>query len=354
MPGFISHTVMANDIYTKLKLNVNKEYLVTYSLGGDLSKYSKCRKATHHQKQDDFIYALADYIKDNNLENDKTLLGVLYGHIAHYIMDDTIHPLVRIVSKKCNKNKNNHTLVELYYDNYLTNHILNKSVDSYLRKSVLNAKRNKQIKKMLNSTYKKVYNTNHISIYYNFNLFLYRLLSLSYRLLSFNKIAKISQLNSFITTNKDIDIINEKKQITYINYNKNESNLDLIGLYNTSIKRTTEYINKINKYLKIWQIQTNVLLYLAKKEGILVMINRDIKLNNGNIYTYEIKAMNNNPVSIGSNYKLVKFYKTKKSFKDTLLGSDVGASSNGFASIIAISLIIAIYSIAVMLISFRI
>ena len=64
--------------------------------------------------------------------------------------------------------------------------------------------------------------------------------------------------------------------------------------------------------------------------------------------------MNNNPVSIGSNYKLVKFYKTKKSFKDTLLGSDVGASSNGFASIIAISLIIAIYSIAVMLISFRI
>ena len=120
MPGFVSHTVMAHDVYRKIdssKVDIN--YMVTYSLGGDLCKYAKCRYDSHHTDMDKFIYTMADYIKDNKLENNKKVMGVLYGHICHYVMDSVIHPLVRKVDKSCVKNKNNHTLIEEYYDSYL-------------------------------------------------------------------------------------------------------------------------------------------------------------------------------------------------------------------------------------------
>ena len=72
MPGFVSHTVMANKVYNKIdKKNVNLEYMLTYSLGGDLTKYAKCRYDTHHKNQQLFIDNMIKYIKDNHLQNDK-------------------------------------------------------------------------------------------------------------------------------------------------------------------------------------------------------------------------------------------------------------------------------------------
>ena len=119
MPGFISHTVMARDVYNEINRKCSLEYILTYSLGGDLCKYAKCRYDSHHKDMDKFIYNMADYIKDNNLLDDKEVMGVLYGHICHYIMDSIIHPLVRKMDKECLNNKKNHTLIEEYYDTYL-------------------------------------------------------------------------------------------------------------------------------------------------------------------------------------------------------------------------------------------
>ena len=77
MPGFVSHTVMARDVYNKLKdKNVSIDYMMTYSLGGDLSKYAKCRYDTHHKDMDKFIYEMARYIKDNKLIDDEKVMGV--------------------------------------------------------------------------------------------------------------------------------------------------------------------------------------------------------------------------------------------------------------------------------------
>jgi len=102
MPGFVSHMVMAKDIYNKLnRKHVNLDYMLTYSLGGDLSKYAKCRYDSHHKDMDKFIYTMVEYIKNNNLINDEKVMGVLYGHICHYVMDDTIHPLVRKIDRAC-------------------------------------------------------------------------------------------------------------------------------------------------------------------------------------------------------------------------------------------------------------
>ena len=52
-------------------------------------------------------------------------------------------------------------------------------------------------------------------------------------------------------------------------------------------------------------------------------------------------------IMIGSNYKLIKFYDGKKSFKDTLLGSDIGIHSHGFVNVAIISTLLAIGALLV-------
>ena len=121
MPAYIGHTIMARDVYKKIdNKNVSRDYMITFSLGADLSKYSKCRRDTHNRLQNEFIYNMCDYMKENNLTKDPECLGVLYGHICHLMMDSTIHPLIWYVDEKCAKNKRNHTMIEMYYDNYLS------------------------------------------------------------------------------------------------------------------------------------------------------------------------------------------------------------------------------------------
>ena len=62
MPSYVSHTIMAKDVYKKINdKKVDYNYMVTFSLGGDLCKYSKCRYESHNIKQEDFLYSLCDF-----------------------------------------------------------------------------------------------------------------------------------------------------------------------------------------------------------------------------------------------------------------------------------------------------
>ena len=253
MPGFVSHTVMAKDVYKRINnKNVNLDYMVTYSLGGDLTKYSKCRYNTHHKDRDKFIYYLADYIKNNNLTNDSELMGVLYGHICHYVMDDIIHPLVRKIDKECIKDKHNHTLIEEYYDTYLVKLRYMTQKRKYLSLNKLNGSVNKKISKMLDYGYTNVYHTKNIGMYYKFNLLLYRLLIKLYLIFD---IDKISGLNKFLNKNYNIDLYNDNNIISYNDYLGYKCSDSLSELYSDSINIACEYIDKIDKYL------TNVHFY---------------------------------------------------------------------------------------------
>ena len=160
MPGFISHTVMAKDV--SKKMHIDNDYMITYSLGGDLCKYAKCRYDSHHKDMDKFIYKMADYIKDNDLVNDKGAMGVLYGHICHYIMDDTLHPLIRKIAKSCVKNKHNHMLIEYYYDDYLVNVRCGLKKREYLNNTSF-VKSNKTIDQMIDDVYLEVYKSGLVS-----------------------------------------------------------------------------------------------------------------------------------------------------------------------------------------------
>ncbi len=252
MPGFISHTVMARDVYNRLNnKNVDLDYMTTYSLGGDLSKYAKCRYDSHHKDQDKFIYVMADYIKNNKLINDKEAMAVLYGHICHYVMDDIMHPLIRKVDKTCAKGKKNHTLIEEYYDSYLVKEVFKTNKKDYVKKRILSGKVNKKITRMLDVVYSSVYETKHVSEYYKFNLFLYRMLKNTYRFINIKLIEKVSGLTEFLTINKDVDLVNDKREISYKNSFREDDSASLIDLYYISIENALAYIDNVNKYLEI-------------------------------------------------------------------------------------------------------
>ena len=269
MPGFISHTIMAKDVYNKLnKKNVSLDYFLTYSIGGDLCKYAKCRYASHHKDQDLFISNMVKYIKDNNLTKNKDIIGLLYGHISHHIMDNTIHPLVKRIDNECITNKHNHSHIEEYYDILLTKDRFNKNRKEYLHTNLLNTKSNNEINKMLDYVYLKTYHTKNVSKYYIFNLFLYRILRRIYLLFGDNFINNISGLNSFIKRNNRIKLDNSDNTIKYKDYKRTNTSNSLIDCYNESITRTIKYIDSVNKELNIWQMFVNMIIYIPRKRGI--------------------------------------------------------------------------------------
>lgn len=251
MPGYVSHIVMARDVYKKIKNhNVSLDYMLTFSLGGDLSKYAKCRYNSHHKYQNEFIYKMADYIKEQKLIDDSESLGVLYGHICHYVMDNLMHPLIKKIDKLCIKNKINHTLIEGYIDSYLVKYKYDIGIDKYDNKEILRGKVNKKIGKMLDYVYVKMYNCKRVSLYYKFNLWLYRKIRYLYKIFGTNLLKKISKFNKFMDDNKNIDLLNSDRLIKYKLVDGKECNKDLITLYDDSVNIACEYIATINKYLK--------------------------------------------------------------------------------------------------------
>ena len=84
------------------------------------------------------------------------------------------------------------------------------------------------------------------------------------------------------------------------------------------------------------------------------MINKEIKNENGTIDMVVANSVDEYDVIIGDNYKLVKFSHSKRSFKDTILGTDIGVNSKGFGSVTIISLLMALVGFGIMYFSFRI
>ena len=251
MPSYVSHTLMARDVYDKIfNERVSLDYLITYSLGGDLAKYSKCRRDSHNVKQDEFIYNMCDYIKINNLVNDKEIMGVLYGHITHYVMDMIMHPLIRKISKETkNVGFSNHTLIEGYIDSYLVRDKYNIRIDKYDNRKLFKGKMKKKIYNMINYTYKKTYGVKNVAWFYLFNLFLYKKINCLYKIVGINRIKKWCKFNLFIDVNKKIDMFNLSKEIKYIDYLGKECNNSLLELYDKAIDECILYIDNVNNYL---------------------------------------------------------------------------------------------------------
>ena len=251
MPSYVSHTIMARDVYKKLKDdNVDLDYMLTYSLGGDLSKFAKCRYKSHDLKtRDKFFDNLIKYVKDNKLERDPKVKGVIYGHLCHYAFDDLAHPLIRKLCKVCDYNKNNHGLLEVYYDIYLVNKKCKLPLSKYDNKALFKGKMTKEIAGMLDYAYFKTYNCKHLSRYYKFNIFLYKKIRLLYKILGKKIIRFLYGIDRFIKRNNSVDLLNKEHKIKFKDINKKESKDDFDTIYEKSINKVVSDIEKINKRL---------------------------------------------------------------------------------------------------------
>ena len=251
MPAYVSHTIMAKEVYNKIKnKHVNLDYMLTFSLGGDLCKYAKCRSDSHHKNLNEFIYNMCDYMIENNLTNDSECLGVLYGHICHFVMDSQMHPLVRKVDRECVKSKNNHTMLELYYDNYLSLKKYKVKLNKYDNKKIFKGKMNRKVSRMINYVYFETYNCKNVSFYYKFNIWLYKKIKYLYSIFSFNFLKKVFGMNKFLNNNRDVDLLNNKKKYSYKLRDGKESNGNIDFVYKNSVNKAINYINKVNLYMK--------------------------------------------------------------------------------------------------------
>ena len=81
---------------------------------------------------------------------------------------------------------------------------------------------------------------------------------------------------------------------------------------------------------------------------------KKIKNSNGTVDKVIANSCDDYNLMIGDNYKLVKFSGNRKTFKDTVFGTDIGIHSNGFVNVAIISTLLSLGVLLTMYLSFRI
>lgn len=244
MPSYVSHVLMAQDVYNKLDdKNVSRDYMLMFSLGGDLARFSSCRRTCHKVKTEEFIDNMWKYIKDNNLDMDFNYLGVLYGHICHYYMDMICHPLIRMVDKLSIKVKmKSHTLIEGFIDSYLVRERYNLDISLFDTRYIFRGKI-RNVYKMIDYVYKETYGVRWVSFSYYLSIVLYSKIRWLFKIFGKKILMGICSFDRYIYLNNNLDIINYDKKIRYKNYLGNDCNDSFMELYNKSIEMAICRIN---------------------------------------------------------------------------------------------------------------
>ena len=71
-----------------------------------------------------------------------------------------------------------------------------------------------------------------------------------YKILGIKLLIKLSGFDKFSVNNKDIDLVNSDRNINYIDYFGNNSDRELIYIYDKCVDEAIKYIDRVNKYLK--------------------------------------------------------------------------------------------------------
>ena len=246
MPAYMSHIIMAKDVYDKIdNKNVDLNYMLTFSLGGDLCRFSKCRRLSHKIRQEEFIDNIWNYIKDNDLSGDSRYMGFLYGHICHYYMDMVCHPLIRKIDKISIRTKfKSHTLIEGYIDSYLVDYKYNRDIRNVNTKEMFKGNVIK-LSKMIDYVYNKTYGIKYLSISYYITKIMYSKVKWLFIIFGKKILRNISGFDKYIRINKNIDIVNSDKSIYYKDYLGKEINDSFMELYDKSIELSINRINNL-------------------------------------------------------------------------------------------------------------
>mgnify|MGYP004665711961 CR=1 len=264
MPSYVSHAIMGEKVLDILKgedllpIDINDNVIKTSSLGVDLAHYSKVKFISHDENTQSFFLNMISNIKERRLMDDRDVLAVLYGHVAHFYMDKEIHPYIKYLEGgiKDNLILTAHRFLEGYFDYYLLDKI--KHVDGYSF-NVVNYALNynfdsKNVKELLNNTYQKTYGIKNIIKSYKFTITMLRCLEklIKSKLIgSKDNLKKLVNYEKFVSNNLIIvDLLpNKYNDIWYHEYRDEIINDSLLDLYFKSILKCIDAIEDINKVL---------------------------------------------------------------------------------------------------------
>ena len=171
MPNYTSHIIMATDFYNTLiddlKIYVPSDDIILSSIGQDFTFFNaKLFDKTHTEKVQCFFLNLITYIKKNKLFDNPKIMAYLYGQIAHFSLDSTVHPFIYAKEKETNKVTifPPHTTVEYFIDDYLKEISNNDDkLDSILKS---NNFLDNEINLMINEVYGKTYSQKKVNTTY--------------------------------------------------------------------------------------------------------------------------------------------------------------------------------------------
>ncbi len=144
MAGTITHAYFALDLYERLSIRSKellmdeKESLKLFSQNTDvlffynITNFKKGKKIrdfgyyTQKKKTYEFFSTLINYIKYNHYQYSPQVMSYLYGMLAHYVLDSTMHPFIIYKTGKFQKKDKStykynhlHNEMESYLDHYL-------------------------------------------------------------------------------------------------------------------------------------------------------------------------------------------------------------------------------------------
>ena len=295
MPSYISHAIMGENIYQKikkddhlLKVPISKKELQGYSLGIDLSTLStKLKSNPHNQHTKDFLINIIKYIKENHLQEETHIIALLYGHIAHYYLDTFTHPLIYYIEKGTKRTGliPNHILIEGYLNSYLAKEILNKDIreikSDYFSQVDLS---NKEVKKIVNNTYGTIYKDHNMIQTYQKTINLFTRIENYIEKVKISKgqLIKLSQFNKYLEKNNlsKEEITNSNHMIYQNPVTGKKHQESFLDLYNKALEETFEAINLVNKYLyDSYQLDTldNVFQGISYNTGVKCSLGNTMK-----------------------------------------------------------------------------
>jgi hypothetical protein len=193
MPATITHAYFGKDVYDILPVNIKNKIdikriktfgqgmdsLMFYNLFNPLpgKNIRKFDNYFHNNKTRAYFISLINYIKNNNLINDKDSYSYLCGLICHYALDSTVHPYVFYYTgsfKKKNPNtykyNNQHEFMETFIDNDMVRRRENSNPYNFnISKFAIDKKRfSNNLNKTLDYSFEEVFHLNNMSkIYYS-------------------------------------------------------------------------------------------------------------------------------------------------------------------------------------------
>lgn len=254
---------MAEEYYDVLRkereflLDIDKNKVKMFSIGQDYTFFNpELFEKTHNENVQSFFINLLNYIAENKLYDDDDVMTYLYGQIAHFALDSTLHPY--IYSKEKNTRKtgffSQHTTTEYFIDDYLT-HKKYKIFPDTLDYGFLNGDNlyTKNLEELINDVYSKTYKESKTSKTYKKTLVAIKSLIKASKLKIGDKVLlkRILKYEKYFRENK-IDeeyFLNRGRNIWTNPFSGKISTESFEDLYKKAINKAIELTKEANDFL---------------------------------------------------------------------------------------------------------